>query len=521
MMNLLQVQDDLKNFSQDQLVKEMQQPSGSTPQFLVLSELNRRKRVKGDFEARQAKQQPTVAEEAVASAGVPQESMMGMSEAMAPASMDSSGIGSMMPKTMRNGGEVDRYSNGGLIEGIAENVNQNASMLQKVNENQTQTNKFIQEQQQQQQKVPPFMGQVRPAIPMPMPMPIRPFQPPRYFSGPARISDMRGRFDVSNGMDQLNFNPAGRIPPSFGGKGMPRAIPYAEGGVIRAQDGLPNYRGFGKLGSDTRGDPFRRPNDPTITDDFEQTGNVDVGGLFGFGQPAPRSLMEIAQTGPQTMEELEILEKSEIDAEKASPLVIEPEPKAPEKKPEQKLNLTSKDDDVFSIEQELRNRQQSIEDDREFAKYMAIAQAGLSILGSDKPTLAGAIGEGGTAGLTAFNEANKRYNEGLTDILNARSKLQQARIAAGSKGKLTRSGALTAISSYNNAITSIRKEIADIYQKNPAADSDPSVMAQINDLKNQIIGLETEKSQLYDTAQIRPRASINVGKLPEVTKKSA
>ena len=43
MMNLLQVQDDLKNFSQDQLVKEMQQPSGSTPQFLVLSELNRRK----------------------------------------------------------------------------------------------------------------------------------------------------------------------------------------------------------------------------------------------------------------------------------------------------------------------------------------------------------------------------------------------------------------------------------------------------------------------------------------------
>ena len=78
MMNLLQVQDDLKNFSQDQLVKEMQQPTGSTPQFLVLSELNRRKRVKGDFEARQAQQQPTVAEEAVASAGVPQQGMMGM-----------------------------------------------------------------------------------------------------------------------------------------------------------------------------------------------------------------------------------------------------------------------------------------------------------------------------------------------------------------------------------------------------------------------------------------------------------
>jgi len=55
MMNVLEVQDNLKNFSEQQLVKEMQQPSGSTPQFLVLSELNRRKRVKGDFEARQCK----------------------------------------------------------------------------------------------------------------------------------------------------------------------------------------------------------------------------------------------------------------------------------------------------------------------------------------------------------------------------------------------------------------------------------------------------------------------------------
>ena len=59
MINLLQIQDDLKNFSEDQLVREMQQPSGTAPQFLVLSELNRRKRVKGEFAARQAQQTPT------------------------------------------------------------------------------------------------------------------------------------------------------------------------------------------------------------------------------------------------------------------------------------------------------------------------------------------------------------------------------------------------------------------------------------------------------------------------------
>ena len=159
-MNLLQVQDDLKNFSQDQLVKEMQQPSGTTPQFLVLSELNRRKRVKGDLEARQAQNQPTVAEEAVASAGVPQSGMMGMPEAMAPASADSEGIGSMMPKSMRSGGEVERYAEGGLLEGIAESVSRNQEMLGTVAQNMGKMNSNIM--------------QPRPAMPNSTTMPTQP-----------------------------------------------------------------------------------------------------------------------------------------------------------------------------------------------------------------------------------------------------------------------------------------------------------------------------------------------------------
>ena len=48
-MNVLEVQDALKDFSQEQLVKEMQMPSGQAPQFLVLSELNRRQRMKQDL----------------------------------------------------------------------------------------------------------------------------------------------------------------------------------------------------------------------------------------------------------------------------------------------------------------------------------------------------------------------------------------------------------------------------------------------------------------------------------------
>lgn len=246
MMNLIQVQDDLKNFSQDQLVKEMQQPSGTTPQFLVLSELNRRKRVKGDLEARQAQNQPTVAEEAVASAGVPQSGMMGMPEAMAPASADSEGIGSMMPKSMRSGGEVERYAEGGLLEGIAESVSRNQQMLDTVSQNIGKMNSNMPIQQ-----------------PLAMPEPAVPFNP--------IMTDMRHRRPL-NGFGGSPFNTGsvmGGQPLGFGGKGpqrpgrktygrpdstiaglgafadifnkkSPAAEPQAmaEGGVLKAANGL-------------------------------------------------------------------------------------------------------------------------------------------------------------------------------------------------------------------------------------------------------------------------------------------
>ena len=86
MMNIIELQDNLKNFSEDQLVNEMQTPSGMIPQFLVLSELNRRKRVKDDFAARSAENQNTVAQEAIAASGMPQEGLPDMARSMAPKS---------------------------------------------------------------------------------------------------------------------------------------------------------------------------------------------------------------------------------------------------------------------------------------------------------------------------------------------------------------------------------------------------------------------------------------------------
>ena len=138
---------------------------------------------------------------------------------------------------------------------------------------------------------------------------------------------------------------------------------------------------------------------------------------------------------------------------------------------------------LTSLEQELLNRQDQMKKDRDFDKYMALAQAGLSIMSSDNPTLAGAIGEGGTSGLTAFRDANKRYQEGLNDILNARVKL------ANKKSGLTQKDAITAISSIDSDIASLMKENEKSFDK-----------ATKKQIADKIAQLEFQKEGLMTTA---------------------
>lgn len=112
-MNIVQLQDQLKNFSQDQLVREMQMPSGSAPQFLVLGEIMRRKRMQDDFTAQQAKDDGgTVAQEAVAAAGVPQGGIADMARAMAPSTDMTQNTGVV---AMAAGGPVKKMAKGDIV----------------------------------------------------------------------------------------------------------------------------------------------------------------------------------------------------------------------------------------------------------------------------------------------------------------------------------------------------------------------------------------------------------------------
>lgn len=109
-MNIIELQDNLKNFSQDQLIKEMQMPSGQVPQFLVLGELDRRKKMLAEIQSQKAKE-PTVAQEAVAAAGMPQQEMGQMARSMAPKSSIAQNDGI---KTMAEGGVV-KMAPGGSV----------------------------------------------------------------------------------------------------------------------------------------------------------------------------------------------------------------------------------------------------------------------------------------------------------------------------------------------------------------------------------------------------------------------
>ena len=229
MMNIIEIQDNLKNFSEDQLVKEMQMPSGSVPQFLVLSELNRRKRVKEDFAARSAQNENTVAQDALTASGIPQEGLPEMAQAMAPKS-----AGALSPS-------VDKMAAGGLAM-FGSNI---AATLSN---------------RQREEEINPFLDEVtdlaesRFEIELPdTPMPIRPIQPPMQQPQPTPFPMTPPQVmppQLQPQIPRLPMMPPRVRPIGIGGKGrpipprMPRGVggilrtvrPYAEGGLLGAYD---------------------------------------------------------------------------------------------------------------------------------------------------------------------------------------------------------------------------------------------------------------------------------------------
>jgi hypothetical protein len=113
-MNMIDVQDKLKGFSEDQLVREMQSPSGAAPQFLVLSEITRRKRMRDSMQPQDTG--TTVAEEVVSAAGLPQGGLATMAQALAPKSSMAQNTAAMPQQDMPEEMPVQRMYGGGYVQ---------------------------------------------------------------------------------------------------------------------------------------------------------------------------------------------------------------------------------------------------------------------------------------------------------------------------------------------------------------------------------------------------------------------
>jgi hypothetical protein len=116
MMNMIELQDKLKNFSQEQLVGMMQQPSGDAPQFMVLGEITRRQKMQ-----QEATKAPTqsVAQEAVSAAGVPQGGIADMARTLAPQTDVAQNTGAMSapPQDMPSAPQgIAKMASGGVIK---------------------------------------------------------------------------------------------------------------------------------------------------------------------------------------------------------------------------------------------------------------------------------------------------------------------------------------------------------------------------------------------------------------------
>lgn len=130
MANIIQIQDDLKNVSDQDLVNFVKRPTGQVPSYLALGEIKRRKETREKYQGQKAQQKSTVAEDLVAEQGIgnqmtrnpmPQPTAgVGAPQPVNPAMLASKGIGQLNPgavKQMNDGGIVG-YKTGDVVQGV-------------------------------------------------------------------------------------------------------------------------------------------------------------------------------------------------------------------------------------------------------------------------------------------------------------------------------------------------------------------------------------------------------------------
>tara|TARA_Y100000114_G_scaffold146200_1_gene156644 strand:- start:59 stop:1549 length:1491 start_codon:yes stop_codon:yes gene_type:complete len=274
---------------------------------------------------------------------------------------------------------------------------------------------------------------------------------PEYFKGLEKNQNMEGEFGKA-GLDRPDLNFFQKISRAMGG------TKYAQPGEITFE---PPY-----------GQGLR-----SYDEDDEKMGDASNIPVNVGTDKEGKFIEETVSTGDPVDDAASLYAEDEEKREKARIKAEEAEKNKP-----------------LTLDEQLASMQEDLKKSREQDKWLAIAQAGLSIMASDKPTLAGAIGEGAGAGLQAYRDAQERYNEGVIDVLNARAKLAKNKNVSS----LTRKEALSAINSYNSQITKLLSDKEGIF--------DEEDKKKINE---KIKNLEFQKAQLLPVAGIISRQPIS------------
>lgn len=498
-MNIVQLQEQLKNFSQDQLVREMQMPSGSAPQFLVLGEIMRRQKMQQDFSAQQAKgqSQSTVAEDAVAAAGVPQGGIASMAKALAPQTdmAESTGVQAMAyggpVKKMAEGDKIVRGGKvlieqedgtyrdeqGRVVRSVGEDILSGLATLRGL-PGQFDAAVSGALRDDALARVRETMGENA------LSMRAGPDTSYRYPEVPAvDVSAMdrvgmalEGRSGFSTGMptpQQLAMAAAQpSLPPAplpafgpdfeYGGRGS-RAelrVPYLPGPAAATELNLPAFRrpaeGAGiaaalrsAAGNPTPPVPPTGPVPEAPPMDFsyltEGIGNA-VTAMGDVVAPMSGVPSEFANKGtPRADRDQQgaaaVPTAKEIEDERRA--AEQPtQPAADTTPPGDATGSTGSTGSIGSIagaggmssyEQELMDMLNRREKAAEQDKWLALAQVGLNMMSSTQPTLLGAIGEAGVKGVEAARSARDQYDKDRLDLLGALEQSRQSRAAAAAK----------------------------------------------------------------------------------------
>ena len=589
-MNIIELQDNLKNFSQDQLIKEMQMPSGQVPQFLVLGELDRRKKMLAEIESQKAKE-PTVAQEAVAAAGMPQQEMSQMARAMAPKSsiaqndgikaMAEGGVVKMAPggsvgmpvepfpanspNPRDRGRWMEKYKDTHNLDGSPKSLSPDLAMQGGISSLSADVGDYFPPnmRMQTQDKMAAAVSPDRRVPRMGDPNPLGSALMNEYranmatASAPAQDSPTPEVFDAtvpasSNELVDTSIEDKTITTPNIRGndgsseqlelgvdpitdyRSQTESKGYPFDSILASMDDLeqkqPTTENLPKLSVDsiasrlsTEGpetaalrkrktsnenptldvdfaDPTMVPdpsfqNPPDIQEKRDITPTSKVGDLLNY-LPDPAAALQDAGAGlaslltaqeteerippakavaaSESNQDIEITPPATttsgiedfVEAEKRRPFtpttVDDDTPKPPSSPRSGGSGMSSLESEIAQM---LKDREKSADQD----KWMALAQTGLALMASKQPTLGGALGEAGMAGLKDLRRSKSSYQKDKLSLMTLQQRMEQARmtnnrLAAAANRKSDKSGLTGSniVSLINSAEGDLSRTLADI-----------------------------------------------------------